>query len=87
LDIWSEKFNRKQHLIVSQENCAKLLDIFSCDEQLKKLQSHSFVVVAKLSPNSSFSWAEFSFNFNFTPPTHPTNHPTTQPTTRESSET
>jgi hypothetical protein len=35
---------------------------------------------AKLSPSSSFSWAEFSFNFSFT--THPP-----PPTTRESRET
>jgi hypothetical protein len=29
------------------------------------------LIIAKLSPNSSFSWAEFSFNFNSTPPNHP----------------
>jgi hypothetical protein len=28
----------------------------------------SWKYIAKLSPSSSFGWAEFSFNFNFTPP-------------------
>ena len=34
---------------------------------------HKTWIFAKLSPSSSFSWAEFSFNFSFTPPT--THHP------------
>ena len=29
-----------------------------------------YAIIAKLSPNFSFSWAELVFNLNFAPPTH-----------------
>ena len=53
----------------------------------KFLQFYNSIIlygIAKLSPSSSFSWAELAL-ISISP--HPTTHPTTHPPTRESSKT